>query len=271
MSNTIPQSTLTKNQKKVLGWKAYTEDGTQYRIMATIRHDDECGNGHNTFSITGNTQRKDGRGVWREDSGDCVHEAIAKHFPEIAPFIKWHLMGTEHPLHYIANTVYHASNRDCWGTLKGEPRRFEKQVYWDNVPIAHKYPKKLIAFLETTQKPLEIVGYPHPTDTKTFGYNYTFRGMTEEWHKCPFHNAAEAEEVKKAFETCKMTVVSKPTAWGEGKERDFDAARSCAIWPEATDEELSLPPEALKAKLEARLPALMQAFKNDVESLGFVY
>ena len=56
---------------------------------------------------------------------------------------------------------------------------------------------------------------------------------------------------------------------GEGKERDLEAARSCAVWPEATDEELSAPD--LEQKLLARLPALMAEFKLAVESLGFTY
>jgi len=58
---------------------------------------------------------------------------------------------------------------------------------------------------------------------------------------------------------------------GEGKARDFAAARSCAIWPDATDEQLSQEPAELRALLAARLPALMAEFRAAVESLGFVY
>lgn len=69
-----------------------------------------------------------------------------------------------------------------------------------------------------------------------------------------------------------------PTVWyaplchvGEGKARAFDAARDAAVWPDATDEELSVEPEELKRKLAARIPKLMQEFKHDIEELGFVY
>ena len=56
--------------------------------------------------------------------------------------------------------------------------------------------------------------------------------------------------------------------WGkEGKERDFDAARHCAIWPEATDEQLSLPKETLTILLQSRLPALMAEFQADMTKL----
>lgn len=104
------ESVLTKSQKKQFT-KEYTEDGRRYRITANVRHDDECGNGHNTFSITGSIDEWNGK-RWREHSGGCIHEEVAKHFPHLAPFIKWHLCGTDGPLHYIANTTYHVSNGD---------------------------------------------------------------------------------------------------------------------------------------------------------------
>lgn len=58
---------------------------------------------------------------------------------------------------------------------------------------------------------------------------------------------------------------------GKGKERDFDAARTSAIWPEATDEQLSLPPYQLQQLLEARLPQLLVDFNVMLKSIGFPY
>lgn len=49
---------------------------------------------------------------WREGSGGCIHGEIAKHFPALAPFVKWHLCSSDGPLHYVANTVYLAGNRE---------------------------------------------------------------------------------------------------------------------------------------------------------------
>jgi|TARA_R100001530_G_scaffold31707_2_gene24883 hypothetical protein len=105
-------STLTKNQKITFDPKTFTENGTHYRITATVRHDDQCGNGHNSFSITGETYRKAKNGQWVWDSCGCIHDDIAKHFPKLAPFIKWHLTSADGPMHYIANTVYHATAID---------------------------------------------------------------------------------------------------------------------------------------------------------------
>ena len=71
------------------------------RLTVTIRHDDSCGNGHNTFSITG---------VYRYGSGGytagCIHEEIGEFFPELKYLIKWHNCSTDGPLHYIENTMF---------------------------------------------------------------------------------------------------------------------------------------------------------------------
>ena len=45
-------SILTKNQKKRLPAKWFNYDGEKCQIFPTIRYDDECNNGHNTFAIT---------------------------------------------------------------------------------------------------------------------------------------------------------------------------------------------------------------------------
>jgi len=66
-----------------------------------LRFDDECGNGHNTFSIT-----VDGG----ESFGGCMHDSICEVWPEYARLTKWHLVSTDGPLHYVSNTRYHARN-----------------------------------------------------------------------------------------------------------------------------------------------------------------
>ena len=118
------QSTLVKRQRRKLGPKVYTENGETFRITANVRHDDECGNGHNSFSVTGDIERKQGR-RWVEESGGCIHDEIARHFPEIAHLIKWHLCSTDGPLHYVANTVYLAGDRDHYGRKEGKERQLD--------------------------------------------------------------------------------------------------------------------------------------------------
>jgi hypothetical protein len=104
-----------KNYKKT--WKDTT--GQKWTITAQVRHDDQCGNGHNSFAITGNIFKGG-----EDYIGGCIHKDIAEHFPELAPFIRFHLYNTEGgPMHYLANTIYLAGERDCHGLLKGEFRQ----------------------------------------------------------------------------------------------------------------------------------------------------
>jgi hypothetical protein len=235
----LPESKLTKKQVKTFR-KDFTEDGRPGVIVAEVRHDDECGNGHNTFAITATLYgpdrcpgestvlHKSGKTLWCHGGG-CCHDEVAKHFPELAPFIKWHLVSTDGPMHYI----YHAGDRDCWGLRKGEVRQHTSRG---------KYQADGVAGVPHWE--LKIEGLPAKQDIYA--------------HEKPEDMVLTARWVPSGIT-------------GEGKERDFAAARSCAVWPEATDEQLSAEPEELKRMLLERLPALMAEFKRDVESLGFVY
>lgn len=165
------KSVLTKSQKQII-----TRMRPRKKYRAEVRYDDECGNGHNTFAIVVEwwEQAKNNRWVWCGSGCGDSAENFDRVFPELVPLAKWHLMSSDGPMYYIANTVYHASDRDCWG------------------------------------------------------------------HKA-------------------------------GKARDLAAARTSAIWPEATDEQLCLPEEQLTELLNARLPALMAEFRKDIEAFGFVF
>ena len=258
---------LTKNQKR--NWiKTYLEDGRVYRITATARYDDECCNGHNTFAITGQIDEKRGN-RWMDYAGGCIHEDIAKHFPELAPLIKWHLCGSNGPMYYIQNTIYLAGERDCWSKLKGEEKDFDEYIIFKNFPIMFEKERE---FRDWMMKPgaLEIIAVPHANEKDGYKYadKYTFSGYPVEWYKCPFDSQRDAEEWREAM---KLGYSFKKicVGWGEGKKRELDAARSTAIWPDATDEELTAP--GLEERLQKRLPALMAEFQKTMESLGFIF
>lgn len=113
----MKSSVLVKDQKKT--FTAAWEEGTDWiTLIATVRYDDQCENGHNTFAITGDTHRNG-----KEDYGGCIHEIIAERIPHLAPYIKWHHCTTDGPWGYLENTIYHAGDRDCWGLRKGEFRQ----------------------------------------------------------------------------------------------------------------------------------------------------
>ena len=139
--------------------REFTEIIDNETIIRATAKLESIGNQSPYFSITARIRKN---GVY--SSGGCIHDEVKKYFPELVPYIKWHLTSMEEPMHYIANTVYHASDRD---------------------------------------------------------------------HKA----------------------------------RDYEAARNSAVWPEATDEQLSLPKEELAALLQARLPKLMEDFRKDMSEL----
>jgi hypothetical protein len=254
-------------------------------MIVEIRYDDECGNGHNSFAITADLyDRKDripgeshvtlsDKSVRYLGSCGCMHEGIEKHFPELKKYIKWHLTGSDGPMHYIPNTVYLAGNRDCYGRKKGEPCSYEQRIRFGEFPITFKMDKAFIAFLETQNdfKSVKIIPIEHKKDSYSFGPKYTFSGYECEWYKCPFDTETEAKEFLTALQDYKMEIEKIATDFSKGKDRELDAARNSAVWLDATDKELSVEPLILKKKLIKRLHALMVEFKKDVEELGFVY
>lgn len=224
----LPESKLTQEQRQT-HTVTWLEGKNKHRLNVHLRYDDECGNGHNTFAITGELYING-----RMDSCGCLHDEIAKYAPEFKQFIKWHLVSSDGPMHYLANTIYHASDKDHNGLRKGERKQLRhggKTPVWQRILRNAK---------------------------------------GEETHISP-HNWEH-------FEPDQLPDVETFTAhwepvWieGEGKERDFNSARSCAVWPEAADAILSLPKQELEQILLKRLPKLMEEFKQAMESLGFIY
>lgn len=271
----LPASKLVKSQRKIYGPKFYKEHGNDMKIVAHVRYDDQCGNGHNTFSITGETWRKSGA-RWIEDCGGCIHEEVAKRFPELAPFIKWHLVYSDGPMHYPGNVLYMAGERDCWGCLKGEVRTWTVKIKHGQFPMLFNYESKFVKWLQEVGRKFvedcEVLPIEHRNIERTnykLDPKYTLGAFDVAWHECPFDSEADALNFIQAVKEFGVEFVRVPSSYGEGKERELNAARSCAVWPEATDEELTAPD--LKERLLARLPALMEEFKRDVESLGFTY
>lgn len=214
-------------------------------IRAEIRFDDDPSNGHNTFAITGDVYaivRKHRRDI----AGGCLHDDIAAIFPELASLICWHLTSTDGPMHYLANTVHHAGDRDCWGLRKGETRQVKTRdgsPRWELVAV----------------NSLGIAISGTPTGLAYTGAETVPLFILEQ------HWTGESPPVVPTLEWRPSVSV------GEGKARELDHARSAAVWPEATDADLCQEPDALRAVLTARLPALLADFRRDMEATGFYW
>lgn len=223
-----------------------TGRGTYLKVE--IRFDDECGNGHNSFAIT--AEEKDPK--VRRDGGivacGCMHEEIARVFPELAPLIRWHLCSTDGPMHYIANTLYLAGDRDHNGLRKGETRQ---RIGRDGAKLYE---------LVADARPGARLKTSDPVGADGTAPVYRLETLA----------ALPAGEDQ-------TRLVAPALLWrplmtiGEGKARELVRARAVACWPEATDEQLCAEPAELRAMLEARLPALIEEFRSVVESIGFVW
>ena len=131
-------TTLVKRQRKTYGPRFYTEHGQDLRITAEVRHDDDCGNGHNSFSITATIDRQAKNGRWTDDCGGCLHDEVAKHFPELAPYIKWHLTSTDGPMHYVDNSLYWAGKSGWTNGGPNDPpnlEHFRRTAVWPSATI----------------------------------------------------------------------------------------------------------------------------------------
>jgi len=111
----MKESILTKRQSKIVIAEAVYSSELEEKvdILATVRHDDECGNGHNTFTITASVYKAGRRGEKNLLMGVCCHGIIRETMPDLAPLLKWHLCSTDGPLHYVANTLYLAREQGC--------------------------------------------------------------------------------------------------------------------------------------------------------------
>lgn len=109
-------------------------------LVITLRYDDHCNNGYKDFAITAdlydrstsnpmfNSSIRNNKGKRRYlGSCGCLHDEIRKHAPELAHLVDWHLMSEKGPLHYIANTLYHAE--------QGNLEAAKKSAIWPNATL----------------------------------------------------------------------------------------------------------------------------------------
>lgn len=111
-------------------WKPFVEHGQKHRIQATygIDYDFAVRNRQAPyFSITMTRDRQAENGRWMDDGGGAAHEEIARRFHNLAPYIKWHLVSTDGPMHYFANAKY------WWEIATGRlaPDKYQRIDPWD--------------------------------------------------------------------------------------------------------------------------------------------
>lgn len=94
--------------------KTYTKvvDGEIRRYAITFSINDDCHNGYESFSVTGEVDRKAKNGHWYNvGGGQCWDEVYDKMTPELQNICDQHLCSWEgRPLYAIENGFYHIKN-----------------------------------------------------------------------------------------------------------------------------------------------------------------
>jgi hypothetical protein len=220
-------SVLTTHQEKTLGPVRVTQaHWPKAHAVCVICFDDRYKNGHNTLRIGTEVYPDRDRAVRRGQIYDCLSsKETLRYFPEVKDLLPFNGCGTDGPIHYIANTRWHAGDTDCWGGRAGEVRRYRHDVAVNG------------RRLHPDRKPHEL------------------------------YKIEEAASVAgKIGNVGVVEIVDVPWIMYEGHEPDLEAARRCALWPDATLEQLRS-----KEALEARLPKLLEEFRKAVTDFGFTY
>jgi hypothetical protein len=115
----LPDSVRTLSNKKTVIKTFVAANGENSRLDITLRWDDDCKNGQNTFYCTGtlSVQSPLSQGFKAVASG-CIHDEIAQYAPELAHVLPYHLVDANGPMHYLVNSLFLAGDRDCWGNNK---------------------------------------------------------------------------------------------------------------------------------------------------------
>lgn len=109
---------MTNDWTATLGPRLNPKASHPELVTARIEWKTLGGNPGPYFAITGTAYGRDrvrgeraikhGGASWWPQSVGCLHETIHDTFPELAPFLRWHLCDARGPMHYRANGLYFA-------------------------------------------------------------------------------------------------------------------------------------------------------------------
>lgn len=268
----MKNSVLTRKQTKTFTKRHMQYNGdTIIKMIVTVRYDDECGNNHNSFGITANVWFKGDKSA---SMSGCCHDIITKLFPELKHLIKWHLMNSDAPMHYLDNTTYHARDRSHEGVEIGAPVKWVKKLMFKDTPFVYfDFNKDFYEWLRDHQSnqlyKLKIIPVTGEMSTGGEVTSYTLEGFNcDTWHRAPFQTTNKAEQFLFLAKQYDLIEENFPIGWCQAETPNLEHARSSAVAPDATLEQLRD-----REWLTARLPTLIADFRTDVESelLGFTY
>jgi hypothetical protein len=122
-----------------------TEGSKEY--IAYVKYEQYRGNKEPHFSITCDYKENG-----RLESCGCQHDLVKKKFPELAPYLIWHLASPSGPMYYIENSLYFFKmylglvsqdkyaryepleafkNNICFGNIRRDVSKFENLMPYD--------------------------------------------------------------------------------------------------------------------------------------------
>lgn len=231
-------------------------------------------NNRHQFHLHHRWEVPNGYGGWTAQSnGPVSRDSLEQFWPDFIGAEVYHGCSLQGPLHYIVNTVYLAGTRDCFGWEAWEQRKANVS----GLPLWKADTKDLFHLVESLEQPapLELRYEPLLVEkTMKWGPN---KGIPvgqpqkdDEGRHLWLISGKPLPLVRSVEAPAPLVYAFKPYL-GEGKARELDLARRSAMWLDATDEELSVSSEELKAALEARLPKLLLELKGVVEQFGMTF
>lgn len=164
-----------------------------YEFDYLIKLDDECKNGHLTFSFTGSIKIKKGNGCYYTLISGAIGNIITYFKPELSMFEKLHLCNHLGQPTYIDNIRYHID--------EGKTDREISEMY--NIPDI---------------KAIEILR--NASDNKDLFYYLVFRlGIAENWGNLASEAIQEIEKRRK----CKLKIEGKDRVYKQLPKEDCEA------------------------------------------------
>lgn len=148
-------------------------------LIVNIRLNDQCKNGHQDFSITGDLYSGKGRSDRSLIAGGCIHDEILKTCPEFKIFTDLHLCDYNGvPMHAIANGYYHMQNGYFSEYKKLTPEEFKT---------------KFCEYYRVT--PAQFDELKKAKDQNYFGFLIYSLGILDQWKEDAKKAIAKLEEL----------------------------------------------------------------------------